>query len=211
MPNIKELLEKSSARHTHLCPRQVLGVRMAIAGCVALGLEVPRQDKRLMIIAETDGCFIDGLEVATGSTPGHRTLRIEDYGKVAATFIDVEKDTILRIAPAPGIRELAYRYCPGEPRHYFAQLNAYKVMPDTDLFTMTPVSLKTPIKQIVSQPGVRIKCAVCGEEIINKREVLCDGLPYCQACIGRAYYHQIDLLLPLPQVVTERFTNTVFS
>src|SRR5512141_2763814 len=88
MPDISALLALSSARHSHLCPRQVLGVRMALAGAMALDLDLPRQDKRLLVIAETDGCFIDGLEVAAGISAGRRTLRIIDYGKVAATFVN---------------------------------------------------------------------------------------------------------------------------
>ena len=81
MDDLKLLLERTAARHSHLCPRQVLGVRMALAGAAALGLEIPRKDKRLLVIAETNGCFLDGLEIAAGVSPGRRTLRIEDYAR----------------------------------------------------------------------------------------------------------------------------------
>ena len=90
LPDIQTLLEQASARHSHLCPRQVLGVRMALAGAAALGLELPRNDKTLLVIAETDGCFVDGLEVAAGVTPGHRTLRkgrsLSGQGPLAGAF-----------------------------------------------------------------------------------------------------------------------------
>lgn len=98
MIDIKDLLEKSAARHTHLCPRQVLGVRVALAGASALGLSIPRADKRLLIILETDGCFADGVEAATGCTVGHRTLRVEDYGKITATFADTATEKAIRAA-----------------------------------------------------------------------------------------------------------------
>lgn len=136
-----------------------------------MGLDLPRTDKRLLIILETDGCFADGVEVATGCTVGHRTLRVEDYGKIAATFIDVKSGAAVRIAPRLDVRERAYAYAPTEPRHYFAQLQAYQIMPDGELLTIEPVTLTTPIAEIVSRPGVRVNCAHCGEEIINEREV----------------------------------------
>ena len=188
MPEIAELLAQSSARHSHLCPRQVLGVRMALACASALALDLPRQDKRLLVIAETDGCFIDGLEVAAGVSAGHRTLRIEDYGKVAATFVDTKTGHTLRLAPKPNVRELALAFAPGEPRHYFAQLQGYQVMPDEALFSITPVTLTVPIEQIVSRPGVRASCCICGEEIINEREIIFQGKAYCRSCLGQGYY-----------------------
>src|SRR5512140_2582886 len=98
MQDIQTFLELSSARHSHLCPRQVLGVRMALAGAAALGLDLPCKDKNLLIIAATDGCFVDGLEVTAGVSPGPRPLRIEDYGKVGATFIHVASGEAVRLA-----------------------------------------------------------------------------------------------------------------
>lgn len=192
MFELAELLTRSSARHSHLCPRQVLGVRMAFSGASALQLELPRQDKRLLVITETDGCFLDGLEVAAGISPGRRTLRIEDYGKVAATFIDTKTGQALRLAPKPDVRQRAYEFVPDEPRHYFAQLKGYQVMPDEVLFSITPVTLTPTIEAIVSRPGVRVNCCVCGEEIINEREIIVQGQPYCRACVGSGYYRSAE-------------------
>lgn len=188
MPDLEELLTLSSARHSHLCPRQVLGVRMALAGAAALDLDLPRQDKRLLVIAETDGCFVDGLEVAAGISAGHRTLRIEDYGKVAAAFIDTKTGKTLRLAPKLDVRELARAFAPDEPRHYFSQLKGYQIMPDEALFSITPVLLAASIEQLVSRPGVRVNCCACGEEIINEREIVYQGKAYCRSCLGKGYY-----------------------
>src|SRR4029079_4322305 len=99
MQDIQALLKLSSARHTHVDPRQVLGVRIGLAGAAALELALPRTDKRLLVIVETDGCFADGVEVTTGCTMGHRTLRLADYGKIAATFTDVKNGVSVRVAP----------------------------------------------------------------------------------------------------------------
>ncbi len=195
-PNLADILEISSARHSHLCPRQVLGARMALASAATLGLELPRRDKRLLVIAETDGCFIDGLEAAAGVSPGHRTLRIEDYGKVAAVFVDTGSGLALRLAPRADVRELARAYAPDEPRHYFAQLRGYQLMPDERLFSITPVSLAVPAEQIISRPGVRTSCCLCGEEIINEREIIHQGQAYCRACFGLGYYREQSKIIP---------------
>jgi formylmethanofuran dehydrogenase subunit E len=200
MQTFDELLNLSAARHAHLCPRQVLGARIGLAGASVLGLDVPRRDKRLLVILETDGCFADGVEVVTGCAVGHRTLRIEDYGKIAATFVDVEDERALRIAPRLDVRQRAYAYAPGEPRHYFAQLRGYQIMPEEELLTIEPVQLIQPIWQIISRPGVRVNCAGCGEEIINEREIMVDGQPFCTTCAQGGYY-AATILLPMPQQV----------
>lgn len=190
MNDLQHILALSSARHTHLCPRQVLGARIALAGAAALGLDVPRTDKRLLVILETDGCFADGLEAATGCAVGHRTLRIEDYGKIAATFIDVKTEQTLRITPKLDLRLRALVHVPSEPRHYFAQLQAYQSMPDDELLDFQPVRLRIPIQQIVSRAGVRVNCDHCGEEIINERELISNGQILCRACALGGYYQQ---------------------
>ena len=187
-PPISELLERSSARHDHLCPRQVLGVRMGLAGLAALGLAAPVCKKSALVIIETDGCFADGIEVATGATVGHRTLRIDDMGKLAATFADVSSGRAVRVAPMPDVRQRALAYAPHEARHYFAQLQAYQVMPDGELFRYRDVVLDPPIEVLISRPAVRVNCSICGEEIINERQVLVDGSLLCRACAGRGYY-----------------------
>ena len=202
MPDLQPLLDRSATRHRHLCPRQVLGIRVAVAGANALKLTVPRSDKRLLTILETDGCFADGVEVASGCTVGHRTLRVEDYGKIAAVFVDVKVERAVRVVPRLDVRERAYRYASEERRHYFAQLSAYQVMPDDQLLTVEEVVLARPIAEIVSRPGVRVNCAICGEEIINEREMVVDGRPLCLHCANGGYYSGIAStvdMLAIPQ------------
>jgi formylmethanofuran dehydrogenase subunit E len=193
MNSIQQILALSASRHSHLCPRQVLGARIGLAGAAALGLELPRTDKRLLVILETDGCFADGIEAATGCAVGHRTLRVEDYGKIAATFVDVQTGQAMRLAPRLDVRQRAYDYAPGEARHYFAQLQAYQAMPDIELLTIQSVQLKITVEKIVSRAGVRVNCETCGEEIINEREIRLDGHIFCQACASESYYAS-DLL-----------------
>jgi formylmethanofuran dehydrogenase subunit E len=189
--NITQLLEKSMQDHDHLCPRQILGVRIGLAGMKALGFIEPPTKKQLLVISETDGCFVDGVIAATGCTVGHRTLRVEDYGKVAATFVDTSTGQAIRIAPRLDVRERACSFACDESRHYFAQMQAYQMMPDEEMFTVQAVILTTHIEQIVSRPGVRVNCDVCGEEIMNEREILCNGLTLCRTCAEGGYYQPV--------------------
>lgn len=203
MLSLTDILEQSAAQHSHLCPRQVLGARIGLAGAAALGLEAPRGDKRLLVIVETDGCFADGVATATGCTVGHRTLRVEDYGKIAATFVDTKTGQAIRVAPNLDVRQRAYTYAPQEKRHYFAQLVAYQVMPDHELLSVQEVSLTTPVEALISRAGVRVNCMLCGEEIINERQVQRGGLLLCKACAGEAYYQQASAIrLELRQTAT---------
>ncbi len=188
MTELHTFLETSSSRHKHLCPRQVLGVRMGMFAGEVLQLALPQPKKRLVAILETDGCFADGLEASTGCTVGHRTLRIEDYGKIAAVFVDTLTRRALRLAPRQNVRERAALYAPEETRRYFAQLEGYQIMPFDELFSIQEVTLKSPISAIVSRAGVRVNCSQCGEEVINEREIVRDGLIFCQGCAGPAYY-----------------------
>jgi len=191
MENLQTLLAFSARDHNHLCPRQILGVRIGLKGIRSLQLEPNRGSKRLLIITETDGCFADGISAATQCTVGHRTLRVEDYGKAAATFIDTQTCKAIRVAPVVDVRECARAFVPDEPRHYFAQMRAYQRMPDEEMLTVQEVFLKTPIEQIVSRPGLRVNCNVCGEEIMNEREVTYNGLTLCRTCAGYGYYEPV--------------------
>ncbi len=186
--SLDEILERSSARHSHLCPRQVLGARMALAALELLGIEAPITKQTGLVILETDGCFADGIEAACGATIGHRTLRVNDLGKVAATFVDVRTGHALRLSPAPNVRLRARLYASGEERHYFAQLRGYQVMPAAELFRVQDVVLDPPLEALLSVPNARAVCAACGEEIINEREVALDGLVLCRTCAQGSYY-----------------------
>ncbi len=187
-PELTTLLNRSASEHTHLCPRQVLGVRMGLSGLKALGLDTPVTSKTSLIIIETGGCFADGIRAATGATVGHRTLRVEDLGKIAATFTELKTGTSLRLAPKPDVRIRALVYAPQERRHYFAQLEGYQIMPDEELFTFQRVELLIHASQIISRQNARAHCAVCGEEIINEREVVVDNIVMCQTCGHGSYY-----------------------
>src|SRR5512143_3171150 len=191
LESLDEILERSSSQHSHLCPRQVLGARMALAALELLHIEAPISKQTGLVILETDGCFADGIAAACGATVGHRTLRIHDMGKVAATFADVQTGRALRLSPRPDARLRARLYAPGEERHYFAQLRGYQVMPVSELLRLEDVVLDPPLRTILSIPNARAVCDCCGEEIINEREIVMDGVVLCRTCAHGGYYRPV--------------------
>ncbi len=182
------MLMASAQLHSHLCPRQVLGVRMSLLAGDLLGLDLPQRDKRLVTIVETDGCAADGVAVAAGCWVGRRTLRVEDFGKVAATYTDSQTGCSIRVWPRPEARRLAGQYAPPTDDRWWAQLIGYQRMPSELLLDWRSVVLRTPVETLVSRPGLRAICAACGEEIMNEREVERGDLTLCRACAGQGYY-----------------------
>jgi len=189
MPALDFILSESVKRHKHLCPRQVLGARMGLFAAELLGIQLPRNDKRLLVISETDGCAIDGLIAATGCRVGSRTLRILDFGKVAATFADVYTEETIRIVPRREARKLAVDHVFKARNDWEAMLAGYQVISAPELFVVQQVKLNMSLSEIISRPGRKAICEVCREEIINGREVLKNGVVLCRACDGAGYYH----------------------
>jgi len=194
---LEKILRESADRHKHLCPRQVLGARMSFFASELLHLDLPREDKRLLVTSETDGCAVDGIIAATHSRAGSRTLRILDFGKVAATFTDTHTETSLRIVPLREARSLAYEYAPQARNHWEAMLNGYQVMPLKNLFGVQSVQLNLPLSEIISRPGKKAVCELCGEEVINGREVILNDAVFCRACSGETYYHFANATLTI--------------
>lgn len=188
MPTLSDFLAQSADLHRHLCPRQVLGVRMGVYAGELLGLELPQTNKRLLTIVETDGCFTDGVSVVTNCWVGRRTMRVEDYGKVAATFVDIETERAVRLVPQPAARQRAFDYAPEAKGKWEAQLLGYQRMPATELLVAQIVQLRVSIADVVSRPGLKTQCDFCGEEIMNGREVRREGATLCKACAGGGYY-----------------------
>lgn len=201
IPALDDLLRISAAHHHKICPRQVLGVRIGRLAGHLLEIPLPQSDKRLLSISETDGCFVDGVSAATGCYVGRRTLRIEDYGKTAVTFIDTRTEQAFRIAPQRHARDLAWDYAVSARNKWEAQLIGYKHIPDEFLFQWQQVELTASVKQIVGQAGKRTSCEICGEEIINQREVFREGTVMCKSCVGASYFRFVPDTATAPHAV----------
>ena len=188
MPTLKDLLEISAAQHRHLCPRQVLGVRMGMYAAEYFGLDLPQRDKRLYTFIETDGCALDGVSVATGCWVGRRTMQVLDFGKMAATFVDTHTGQAVRIIPHLEVRQAVSRYVPQAKDHWHTYLEAYQVMPLDELLVAQPVFLTVSMRAIISHEDARVLCDRCGEEIFNEREVHLENQVLCRACAGQSYF-----------------------
>jgi len=181
-------IDELSRLHPRICPRQILGVRIGRRAGELLGLALPRSDKQLVAIVEIDGCFADAVSVATGCWLGQRTLRVADYGKVAATFVDLRTGQAVRIWTDPHARVTAERYAPNAPDRWHAQLHAYGVMPTAELLHSRRVAVHRSFLAGLDRTSERVTCGTCEEEIANGRAVLLDGVAHCQPCVGNSYY-----------------------
>jgi formylmethanofuran dehydrogenase subunit E len=193
MEPLEELLQRAEESHGHMCAGQVLGVRMAMLGCQAVGIADPRGADRKSLIAfvEIDRCAADAVNTVTGCRLGKRTLKFFDYGKLAATFLNVKTGEAVRVVALDSSREAADCAFPEIENKYERQLRAYKLLPDEDLFKVERVRVSLPAQDQPGRPVSRIQCAECGEGINDHREVIRDDRALCRACAGEAYYSKL--------------------
>jgi formylmethanofuran dehydrogenase subunit E len=190
MKTLPEYLRDAEAAHGHLCAGQVLGVRMAMLGLAKLGIDDPRgkDRKRLVTFVEIDRCATDAVAVVTGCRLGKRALKFRDWGKVAATFVDVTSGKAVRIAAKESSKALADEMHPEAADKNQRQMQAYAEMRDEDLFDVQWVKVELPPEEFPGYKGRRVVCEQCGEGINFRREVHRDGRLLCRACAGESYY-----------------------
>src|SRR5450432_1252837 len=190
MKSLDEYLRDAEQVHGHLCAGQVLGGRLAMIGLQKLGIEDPhgRDRKRLVTFVEIDRCATDAIAVVTGCRLGKRALKFRDWGKMAATFVDVSAGKAIRIAAKESSKQLARTMHPELPDKNQQQMLAYRKMPEDDLFTKQWVKVEMPPEEFPGYKGERIVCAECGEGINFRREVEREGRILCQSCAGERYY-----------------------
>lgn len=187
----EELLAASVAAHGHLCPGQIVGVRLAMLGCRLIDFEVPcpyHQLKKLIVFIEMDRCTGDAVAHVTGVKLGRRSLKFVDYGIMAATFINLETNQAYRVISTEEARDLAPMYArPGLDQRQ-QQLAAYRVMPDSVLFRVQEVEVNLTPFDLPGPTRCKVTCARCGQVVRDHREVVQDGLMLCRPCAGGAYF-----------------------
>ncbi|HZS48654.1 MAG TPA: FmdE family protein [Blastocatellia bacterium] len=192
MLTLDEYLDEAGRAHGHMCAGQVLGVRMAMAGCREIGIDDPKaQRKSIIAFVEIDRCAADAVSVVTGCRLGKRALKYFDYGKLAATLYNTKTGEAVRIAAKDSSREKARDMYPELPKKE-QQLKAYKELPDEELFTLERVKIKIPPEDEPGPPKTRVICEGCGEAVNDKREVVRNGKSLCRACANGAYYEKLD-------------------
>ena len=200
MEPIEELLGMAEAAHGHLCAGQILGVRMAMLGCRRLGIDEPRgrDRKRLVTFVEIDRCATDAIGVVTGCRLGKRALKFRDWGKMAATFIDLAAQDLtqvraIRIAARDSSKELARALHPEIEIKNLQQMLAYRELSEPELFTEEWVRVTLPPEEFPGYKGERVACAMCGEGINYDRFIERDSRHLCYACANpeERYYQPL--------------------
>ena len=194
LSNLDSLIEECGSLHGHICPGQILGVRMALLGCSLTGIEDPRGSdrKKLLVWVEIDRCVTDAVSAVTGVRLGKRSLKFLDYGKVAATFLNLSENRAYRIVAKEESRELADALYPAFGDKKERQMLTYREADVDSLFKIEPVSLEVDDFERPGRPRGRIKCAQCGEGVNDGREVV-DALNrrVCRPCAFGIYYREI--------------------
>ena len=194
MENFEELLDKSTQIHGHICAGQVIGVRMAMIGLREIGIDAPRgsQRKDFYVLVEIDRCATDAIQTVTGCSLGKRSLKWLDYGIMAATFVNLKTGTAVRVTALEEARETAKQYCPNLEDKYQRQLEAYRIMPETELFRVQPVTVQIPSQDMPGRPLTRVQCGRCGDWVQDCREVVADGQTLCRPCAHGRYYELLN-------------------
>lgn len=186
----ESLLRESVKIHGHLCPGQVLGVKMSLLGLREIGITEPKgkDRKSIIVFVEMDRCATDAVQSVTGCSLGHRTMKFMDYGKMAAAFLNLRTGKAVRIVAKEESRQKAKEYFPESENNYAAQLEAYKIMPVEELFDVTEVTVRLKPEDMPGRPLRRVKCEACGEYVQDLREVYRDGRVLCRPCADPGYY-----------------------
>jgi formylmethanofuran dehydrogenase subunit E len=196
MQAFEDLLREAEIAHGHLCAGQILGVRMAMLGCARLGISEPKgaDRKRLVTYIEIDRCATDAIGVVTGCRLGKRALKFRDWGKMAATFVDLATGRAIRIAARESSKQRARELYPQIEAKNQQQMLAYREMPDDELFTEGWVRVELPPREMPGYKSARIACARCDEGINYDREIVRDGETLCQGCAdpGGRYYRPLS-------------------
>jgi formylmethanofuran dehydrogenase subunit E len=209
MESIDELLRQAEVAHGHLCAGQVLGVRMAMLGCRRLGLTEPRgrDRKRLVTFIEIDRCATDAIGVVTGCRLGKRALKFRDWGKMAATFVDLETGRAVRLVALDSSKQRARELYPEIANKNQQQMKAYRELDDAELFGEHWVAVEVSPNEMPGFKGERVACDLCGEGINYDRFEERDGQTLCLACAHpeQRYYRAVQAPVPAtPEPGTDR-------
>jgi formylmethanofuran dehydrogenase subunit E len=184
MESLDELLVKAEAAHGHLCAGQILGVRMALLGLERLEIADPRgaDRKRLVTFVEIDRCATDAIGLVTGCRLGKRALKFRDWGKMAATFVDLASGRGVRIVALEDSRELARELYPHVEPKSRQQMLAYRELADAQLFRERWVRVNVDAAELPGTKGERVICPRCGEGVNFGRFAEVEGERLCLSC-----------------------------
>jgi formylmethanofuran dehydrogenase subunit E len=184
MESFDELLHQAERAHGHLCAGQILGVRMSLLACQRLEIQDPRgaDRKKIVCFVEIDRCATDAIGMVTGCRLGKRALKFRDWGKMAATFVNLATGRAIRVVALENSRELAKQRYPEIENKGQQQMKAYLELPDEALFREQWVTVELPPRELPGYKGERVTCAACGEGVNFDRFVERDAHRLCLSC-----------------------------
>ncbi|WP_297055956.1 FmdE family protein [Thermosulfurimonas sp.] len=196
----EEILQESVRVHGHLCPGQVLGVRLALLGLRLIGIKDPRgaERKKFMVFVEIDRCATDAIQSVTGASLGKRSLKFYDYGIMAATFLNLETGKAFRVLAREEAREKARKYFPHISDRYRQQLEAYRVMSEEELFEVQEVEVQVSEFDLPGRPRRRVRCEACGCWVQDGRDREVGGRVLCPPCAEGGYFRVRRKLEQIP-------------
>jgi formylmethanofuran dehydrogenase subunit E len=196
MESFDKLLTESSKIHGHLCAGQVIGVRMSILGLEAIAIDDPKgaDRKKLYVLVEIDRCATDAIQSVTGCSLGKRSMRWLDYGVMAATFVNLETGKAVRITAREESREQSKKYFPIMEEKYQRQLEAYRIMPQEELFKIEHVQVDIIPEDMPGRPLRRVQCERCGDWVQDCREVMVEDRVLCRGCVNGKYYKVVEYI-----------------
>ena len=208
-PRLDELLLAAEQAHGHFCAGQILGVRMAMLAMRRLDIHEPRHKtladgepnpdrKRPVVFVEIDRCATDAIGVVTGARVGKRALKLRDWGKMAATFVDLaaqlgaDEYKGIRVVALESSKERAHALHPELPKNE-QQMRAYRELSDAELFGEQWVRVPLPPSEFPGFKGERVTCAHCGEGVNFDRFTEVGGERLCLACaeVEPTYYQPL--------------------
>lgn len=201
--NLSKLLEMAGVLHGHFCPFLAIGVKAAARAVKELGISSTGMEEVVAII-ETNNCFSDGVQFVTGCSFGNNALIYRDFGKTAFTLakrngeavrLSVNADSRFLEEGEPEAVELFQKVV---VHHQGTEADerrlkevwrraSFKMLdvPDNELFTIRRMTIQVPA---YARIFAGVKCAVCGESVMEPRARVQDSKPVCIPCSGQEYY-----------------------
>jgi formylmethanofuran dehydrogenase subunit E len=186
MKELEEFIHQAT-KDGHVRSGMILGIRMVLLGLKELQIEEPSgHHRKLIVIVETDRCLPDAVQLVAECRLANRSLKFKDFGKMAATFIDLKTDRSLRVAAREEANLHAVEMF-GALERDDALGSAYRLLPDDQLFTMRWGKVRLLPEDVPGYSVPRVICAECKEGIAFRRELVVDGITYCRSCAGEHY------------------------
>lgn len=185
LENFTTLVEEAGKFHGDICAGIAIGTRMTMSGLKRIGISDPKgaDRKKLIVFVEIDRCCTDAIMALTGCRPGKRTMKIRDYGKMAATFINLETGCAVRVAAARRSESAN----DGNPEH-----PDLATTPEEELFIITGVEVPLRPEDLPGRPVRSVTCDRCGESIMDGREIQHQGENICRPCSEKSDYYKVS-------------------